>query len=556
MAGKLVIIGGVAGGATAAARARRLDEDAEIVMFERGPYISFANCGLPYHIGGVIRKRDDLLVATAEGFRKRYRVDVRVQTEVVAIDRSGKTLRVINHETGEEYEESYEKLILSPGAEPVRPSCEGVDAENIFTLRNIGDMDRIKNYVDQNVPAAAVIAGGGFIGLEVAENLVFRGIKTTVIEKLSQVMPPLDPEMANSVHAHLKEKNVDLVLGDGICAFHREKDRMTVETESGKKIECDMAVLSVGIRPETRLARDAGLMIGETGGIAVNNTMQTSDPHIFAVGDAVEVSDFISGRKTMTPLAGPANRQGRIAADNVMNRASVYSGTLGTAIVKVFDLAVARTGLNEKAAREWGIPYLASYTHNGSHAGYYPGAETVSIKLLFSPHDGRILGAQAAGKDGVDKRIDVIATAISARMTVFDLAGLELAYAPPYGAAKDPVNIAGYVASNILKNDVENIHFHELTAMDPEQYLLLDLRSKMERRISGYIEGALHVNIDDLRERLEVLDPGKLYVTYCAVGYRAYLAYRILIQRGFTAKNLSGGYETFAGAGFSPEKSG
>lgn len=545
MTEKLLIVGGVAGGATAAARARRLNEDARIVMFERGPYISFANCGLPYHIGGVIKKRDDLLVTTAEMFQRRYGVDVRINTEVLAIDRNSKTVRARNIDTGEEYSESYERLILSPGAEPIRPPCEGVNAENIFTLRNIPDMDRINSYVDKMSPAAAVIVGGGFIGLEMAENFVHRGIKTTVVERLQQVMSPLDPDMANFAHEHLKEKGVDLVLGDGICAFEKNNGRMTVKTDEGKTIVCDMAVLSVGIKPETRLAMDAGLALGETGAILVDTTMRTSDPDIYAVGDAVEVHDYLTGKKTITALAGPANKQGRIAADNVMSRASVFCGTLGTSIVKIFEMAVAQTGLNEKMAQKWDVGYLVSYTHSGSHAGYYPGGETISIKLLFSPHDGRILGAQMAGKDGVDKRIDVIATAIYAKMTVFDLQNLELAYAPPYGSAKDPVNIAGYVASNILQDDLENIHVDELGGLDPKTHVLLDVRSKMELKFSGPIEGALHIHIDDLRDRLDELDGDKTYVTYCAVGYRAYLAYRILTQRGFKALNLSGGYETY-----------
>ncbi len=545
MTEKLLIIGGVAGGATAAARARRLSESAEIIVFERGPYISFANCGLPYHIGGVIKKRDDLLVTTAEMFHKRYGIDVRSNTEVLAIDRQHQTVRARNHQTGEEYTESYDCLILSPGAAPIRPPCEGVDGDNIFTLRNIPDMDRINTFVADASPSAAVVAGGGFIGLEMAENLVLRGIRTTIVERLEQVMSPLDMDMAGFVHAHLKEKGVDVILGDGICAFEKKDGRMSVRTDGGKTIACDMAVLSVGIRPETGLAMDAGLEIGETGAIAVDATLRTSDPHIFAVGDAVEVRDYITGKKTVTPLAGPANKQGRIAADNAMKRASAFCGTLGTAIVKVFDLTVAQTGLNEKTAIKWGVPYLVSHTHSGSHAGYYPGGETISIKMLFSPHDGRILGAQMVGKDGVDKRIDVIATALYGNMTVFDLQRLELAYAPPYGSAKDPVNIAGYVASNLLKKDLENIHVRELAALDPETCVLLDVRSNIELKLTGRIAGALHINIDELRERMDTLDRGKTYVTYCAIGYRAYLAYRLLTQNGFKAKNLSGGYETY-----------
>jgi len=545
MTGKLVIVGGVAGGATAAARARRLNEDAEIVMFERGPYISFANCGLPYHIGGVIRKRDHLLVAPEKMFSKRYRVDVRSNTEVLAIDRRNKRVKARNRLTGEEYAESYETLLLSPGAEPVRPPCKGIDADDIFTLRNIPDMDRIKAHVDETAPRAAVVAGGGFIGLEMAENLVFAGIKTTVVERLEQVMTPLDPDMANYVHAHLREKGVDLVLGDGICEFSRDNGQTFVKTDGRKTIACDMVILSVGIKPEAGLAMDAGLAIGEGGAIAVDATMRTSDPDIFATGDAVAVNEYLTGRETMTPLAGPANRQGRIAADNIMKRASVFKGTLGTAIVKVFDLAVASTGLNEKTAQRRGIPYKVSNTHSGSHAGYYPGAENISIKLLFAPGTGMVLGAQAIGKDGVDKRIDVIATAIYSKMTVFDLQHLELAYAPPYGSAKDPVNIAGYVAGNILQNDMEIIRAEEVDGLDPDTHTLLDVRSNRELKLEGVIQGALHIPIDDLRDRLNELDREKCYITYCAVGYRSYLAYRILRHAGFRVKNISGGFVTY-----------
>jgi NADPH-dependent 2,4-dienoyl-CoA reductase/sulfur reductase-like enzyme/rhodanese-related sulfurtransferase len=548
MSDKLVIIGGVAGGATAAARARRLNEHAEIIIFERGPYISFANCGLPYHIGGVIKKRDSLLVATAKMFSRRYRVDVRVNTEVLAIDRSSQTVRAKNLVTGETYDESYESLILSPGAEPIRPPCKGVDAENIFPLRNMTDMDRIKTYVDEHSPKAAVVAGGGFIGLEMAENLFLRGIKTTIIEKINQVMSPLDYDMANLIHSHLKEKSIGLLLGDGICEFEKSNGRLIVRTDKGQAINCDMVILSVGIRPETKLAMDAGLALGKTGAIAVDATMRTSDPHIYATGDAVEINDYITGIRTMTPLAGPANKQGRIAADNVMNRKSVFPGTLGTSIVKIFDLAVGATGLNEKTAAKCGIPYRVSYTHSGSHAGYYPGAETISIKLLFSPRDGAVLGAQAVGKDGVDKRIDVIATAIYAKLTVFDLQNLELAYAPPYGSAKDPVNIAGYVAGNILLNDMEVIYADEVEKLDPDEYILLDLRTNKELQRDPPIQGALNIPIDDLRDRLDELDKDKTYITYCAVGFRSYLAHRILRQKGFKSKNISGGYSTFMGS--------
>lgn len=548
MTEKLIIVGGVAGGATAAARARRLNESAEIVLFERGEHISFANCGLPYYIGDVIKERDALLVTTAEAFRERYRIDIRIFSEVIAIDRESKTVKVKNIKNGEVSTESYDKLILSPGAEPIRPPVQGAELGNIFNLRNIPDSDRIKQYIVQNRPESAVIVGGGFIGLEMAENLVIQGVRTTIIEKMEQVMPAMDYEMAGLLHAHLMEKGVDCILGDGIRSIAENNGRLAVSTESNREIECDMAIMSVGIKPENQLARDAGLSIGPLGGIAVDAAMQTSDPDIYAIGDAVEVTDFLTGRTTKTPLAGPANKQGRIAADNVMGRRTIFRGTLGTSVVKVFDLTTASTGASEKSLIYYKIPYMASYTHSGSHASYYPGAEMMSIKLMFSPNTGKILGAQIVGREGVDKRIDVLATAIRGAMTVFDLEELELAYAPPYSSAKDPVNIAGFVAANLLKGDVQNVNWEELGQLDPEKDVLIDLRNKDELEESGKINGALHIPLNDLRSRLDELDKTRRYVVFCAVGLRGYIGYRILKQHGFTAINLSGGFKTYLGA--------
>ncbi|MDZ7830351.1 MAG: FAD-dependent oxidoreductase [Desulfobacterales bacterium] len=545
---KLVVIGGVAGGATAAARARRLNEEAEIVVFERGEYISFANCGLPYYIGEVIRERDNLLVTTADDFKARYQIDVRLFTEVTAIDRKAGKVTVKNHQTGETYTEAYDKIILSPGAEPVRPPLPGVEADNIFNLRNIPDTDRIKAYVDQQKPKSAVVVGGGFIGLEMAENLVFRGVETTIVEKMEQVMPTMDYEMAGLMHAHLKEKGVGLILGDGIAAFEKNNGRLVVRTEKGEALECDMAILSIGVKPENRLAREAGLEIGELGGVKVAATMQTSDPDIFAVGDAVEVTDYLTGHATMTPLAGPANKQGRIAADNVMGRRSIFRGTLGTSVVKIFEQTVASTGASEKMLRHYGIPHVASYSHSGSHASYYPGAQMMAVKLLVSPSTGKILGAQIVGGEGVDKRIDVLATAIHASMTVFQLEELELAYAPPFSSAKDPVNIAGFVAANLLKGDARKINWNEFSALDPENDVLIDLRNKDELEQAGEIEGALHIPLNELRDNLHRLDKRKRYIPFCAIGLRGYVGYRILAQHGFDAMNLSGGYKTFLGA--------
>jgi NADPH-dependent 2,4-dienoyl-CoA reductase/sulfur reductase-like enzyme/rhodanese-related sulfurtransferase len=545
MGQKIVIIGGVAGGATAAARLRRLDEFAQIVLFERGEHISFANCGLPYYIGGVIKKRDDLFLTTPKDFGRRYNIDIRVNAEVRSIDRKGRKLEVKNLKTGKTYEESYDKVILSPGAEPLRPPIPGVDLENIFSLRNIADTDRIKAYVENAKPVSAVIVGGGYIGIEMVENLRHCGIKTTIVEMLEQVLPTFDPEMAALVQSHLVEKGVACELGRAVTGFTKNGQGLMVSTDKGDPLECDMVILSVGVRPESDLAKEAGLEIGETGGIRVDNYMRTSDPHIFAVGDAVEVREFVTGRRMMSALAGPANKQGRIAADNVMGRKSRFKGTMGTSIIKAFELTAASTGLNEKALLKEKIPYQVSYTHSDSHAGYYPGSQMMSIKLLFSPAGGKVLGAQIVGMDGVDKRIDVLSTAIKGSMTVYDLEELELAYAPPYSSAKDPINMAGFVAANILKGDMAAVHWHELGKMVDDRDALIDMRTPMELKMTGSIDGAVPIPIDELRERLDDLDKDRSYIPYCAVGMRAYLGHRILVQHGFDSKNLSGGYVTY-----------
>lgn len=542
---KLVIVGGVAGGATAAARARRVSEDAEIVVFERGEYISFANCGLPYYIGNVIKRRDHLLLATPEDFKKRYNIDVRIFSEVVGINSKEKAVEIKNNITGKKYWESYDKLILSPGAEPIKPPLEGIELENIFHLRNVPDSDRIKKIVDERNPRCAVVVGGGFIGLEMAENLTERGVKTTIVEMLDQVMPSLDYEMATLIHDHLEAKNVELELENGVKSFSKASDRILVSTQNGREIECDLVLLSVGIRPENTLAIKADLKIGSTGGIAVDDTMRTSDPNIYAVGDAVEVRDIVTGFPTLTALAGPANKQARIAADNALGRKSIFTGTLGTSVVKVFDMVVASTGANEKFLKKHDIPYLVSYTHSGSHAGYYPGATNTSVKILFSPGTGKVLGAQIVGRKGVDKRIDVLATAIRAKMTVYDLEELELAYAPPYSSAKDLINICGFVAANILKGDMEIVQWSELDALEKNGATLIDLRTQFELKHTGKIEGALHIPIDEFRNRLTELDKQKMYIPYCGIGFRGYLGHRILVQNGFKSRNLSGGFLTY-----------
>jgi NADPH-dependent 2,4-dienoyl-CoA reductase/sulfur reductase-like enzyme/rhodanese-related sulfurtransferase len=539
---KLLIVGGVAGGATAAARARRLDEFAEIIMFERGDYISFANCGLPYYVGETIKDRARLMVTTPEALKKRYRVDVRTGTEVLAINRVAKKVMVRCLADGNQYDEDYDVLILSPGAEPIRPSVENIDLKQIFTLRNIPDTDRIKEFIDNESPRSAVVVGGGFIGLEMVENLVSRGMQVTVVEMANQVMAPLDFEMAAVVHAHLIEKGVRLDLENSVTRFSQIDEQIKVQTGNGNEFVCDMVLLSVGVRPESRLALDAGLAIGERGGILTDATMRTSDPHIFAVGDAVEVKDFIGGRPAMVPLAGPANKQGRIAADNAMGRKSLFRGTLGTSVVKVFSQTIASVGLNEKMMRQADITYLKSYTDGQSHASYYPGSELMIIKLLYSPSDGGLLGAQIVGGKGVDKRIDVLATAIRGRMTVYDLEELELAYAPPFSSAKDPVNVAGFHAVNILKGDVKCIHWHQLTELDPGSTVIVDVRSRKELEDDGDIEGAINIPIDELRDRIETLDCTKTYIMICLAGLRSYLGCRMLSANGFDTYSLSGGY--------------
>jgi NADPH-dependent 2,4-dienoyl-CoA reductase/sulfur reductase-like enzyme/rhodanese-related sulfurtransferase len=544
----LLVIGGVAGGATAAARARRLNEEAKIILFERGEHISFANCGLPYYIGGVIEKRDDLFVTSKRAFMERYGIDVRISSEVVAIHRDTKRVEVRDTSSGKIYEEAYDKIILAPGAEPVKPKIPGIHLPGIFHLRTVGDSDLIKAMVDDRQARSAVIVGGGYIGLEMAENLHLKGIQTTVVEMARQVMTPLDPEMAAIVHGYLKEQGMTLELGQRVEAFQQRGDHLAVVTAQGKEFECDLIISAIGIVPENRLAKEAGLELGPRGHIKVNAAMATSDPDIYAVGDSVEVRHRVTEMPTNIALAGPANKQGRIAADNVMGRRTLYKGALGTSIVKVFGLTVAGTGANEKNLKEHNLPYEVSYTHSGSHASYFPGATTMAIKLIFSPGTGRILGAQIVGEAGVDKRIDVLATAIQANMTVFDLEELELAYAPPYSSAKDPINMAGFVAANILRGDVEVVQWLDREELEGENTVLIDLRSTKEIEAAGKIPGSVHIPMNKLRASLEELDRDKEYVAYCAVGMRGYLGYRILSQHGFKSKNLSGGFRTYVGA--------
>lgn len=540
MAKRILIVGGVAGGASAAARLRRLDETAEIIMFERSDHISFANCGLPYYIGRTIKNRDSLLLQTPDSFKKRFNVDVRISTEVVKINRQEKTVDAVELPTGRKYTERYDRLIISPGAKPIRPAIDGIDSNRVFTLRNISHMDRIDEFINTNNAKKAVIAGAGYIGLEIAENLHNRGLSVQIVEKLDQVLPVLDKEMTTYLHDHLNKRGVALQLGDGVSSIHQTTSSLRVTLKSGKELDCDFAVLTVGVRPEVTLAKEAGLEIGSSGGIKVNESLQTSDPDIYAIGDAIEVRDFILGNPVLIPLAGPANKQGRMAADNICSRNRTYTGTQGTAILKVFDLTAAMTGASEKVLSKTDIEYEKLYFHQANHAGYYPGAKSMHIKLLFSKPEGRILGAQIVGADGVDKRIDVFAVAIRAGMTVFDLQELELAYAPPYGSGKDPVNIAGFAAANVLDGIVKIKHFIELQKDD----FILDVRTPAEFA-RGNIPNAKNIHVDELRGRLDELPMDKTIHIYCAVGLRSYIACRILEQNGFDARNLPGGYITY-----------
>jgi NADPH-dependent 2,4-dienoyl-CoA reductase/sulfur reductase-like enzyme/rhodanese-related sulfurtransferase len=537
---KIVIVGAVAGGASAAARARRLDESAEIILFERGEAPSFANCGLPYYVGGVIETRDKLLVAPKQRLIDRYRLDVRTRTEVLSINRDAKTVRVRDLTSGNKYDESYDKLILSPGASPIRPPIPGANLPQVLTLRDLSDADKL--FAAGNSSQKAVVVGAGFIGLEMAENLVHRGIATTVVELADQVLPPWDAEMVSSVAEHLRNKGVELRLSNAAEAIELKDGNLVIRLRSGGELRADFVVISVGVRPENKLAIDAGLEIGKRGGIRVSEHMQTSDPDIYAVGDAVETFHFIDGSPTQIPLAGPANRQGRIAADHIFRRESKYRGTQGTAIVGVFEMAAAMTGFSEKALRAANITFEKIYVHPADHAGYYPGATQMSIKLLFAPVNGKILGAQVVGRGGVDKRIDVLAVAIQAGMSVFDLEEMELAYAPQFGSAKDPINMAGFVAAGVLRGDQPVTYSGEL--FDGESQFILDVRSPGEFA-RGSIPGAVNIPIEELRDRLHELPKNEKIACYCQVGQRGYLASRLLSQKGYDVANLSGGYTTY-----------
>ena len=546
---RIVIVGGVAGGASAAARARRLCEECEIIVFERGPHVSFANCGLPYFVGGEIVEQDTLLLQTPETLRARFNLDVRVNTEVLSIDRAAQAVKVRELATGREYAQPYDSLILSTGASPLRPPIPGIDRAGHFTVRNIPDVEHIMAWIKGCNACRAVVVGGGYIGLEMAEQLKHRGLGVTLVEAMPQVMLPLDPEMAAWLHAELKAEGVKLYLSDSVAAFEAPRAGETarasvVVLKSGKRIEGDLVVLGLGVRPETSLAKDSGLELGAVGGIRVNEHLQTSDPNIYAVGDAIEVRDAVTGAWSVIPLAGPANRQGRIASDNICGRPSHYGGTWGTAILRLFKLTAGCTGASERSLRKAGIPFQALHLHPGSHAGYYPGAEPIAMKILFAPDTGKLLGAQAVGHDGVAKRIDVLATALKGGMTVNDLAELELAYAPPFGSAKDPVNMAGMAAQNVLHGDVQLAQWNEIASLDPKQTVLLDVR-RPDERAKGFIPGSIHIPLDELRSRMNELPRDREIVAYCLSGQRSFFACRILAQNGFRVRNLTGSYRTW-----------
>ena len=541
---KVVIIGGVAGGASAAARLRRLDENAHIVVVERGPYISFANCGLPYYLGGTIQDRAALTLQTPESFKARFNVDVRVFSEAVSIQPDNKTITIHNHNTGEEYEESYDSLILSMGADAAMPPIPGIDSKKVFTVRNIPDTVAVKTYIEEHQAKKAVVAGGGFIGLEVAENLRDLGMDVTLVEMADQVIPSIDADMAAQVHGHMRQKGLHLLLGSALQKIEDTETGVSL-TVNGEPIDADLLVMAIGVRPASEIAVKAGLPANAKGALIVNSAMETGVEGIYAVGDLIEITHFVTGEKGYIPLAGPANKQGRIAADNICGIPSRYTGTQGSSILKVFDLAVASTGITEKTAKALHLNYEKSFTFSANHATYYPGATNMSIKTIFEKDTGKILGVQIVGNDGVDKRCDVFATTIRAGMTAKDLTELELCYAPPFGSAKDPVNMAGYVIENMMSGLVKTFHWHDIEKIskDPNAFLL-DTRNPMEY-LAGTIPGFVNIPLDSLRDRLDEIPKDKTIYVTCQIGLRGYIAARILMQNGYDVYNLSGGYRLY-----------
>lgn len=536
MSKKILIIGGVAGGASTAARLRRLDETSEIIMFERGSYISYANCGLPYHIGNVIKERESLLLQTPEAMSKKYNIDVRVDSEVIKIDKENKKVEVKKTKTGETYTESYDVLVISTGSTPLKPPIEGINSPGIFTLWTVPDTDEIKKFINERNPKNAVVIGGGFIGLEVAENLHHAGIKVTVAEAMDQVMAPIDYEMAQLVQENMSENGVDLILGDGVSKFKSENGLVAITLASGRTLSADMVILSIGVRPNSQLAKEAGLELNQRGGVVVDKYLKTSDPNIYALGDVIEVEEYINKGKAMIALAGPANKQGRICANNIYGANEEYKGTMGTSVAKVFDLTVASTGANEKTLKRMGMEegkdYYTATISQKSHAGYYPESSELILKLVFSTDGKKIFGAQIVGEDGADKRIDTIATTIRLGGSIYDLKELELAYAPPYSSAKDPVNMLGFVAENIIQNKVKLAGWNDIDPSKPSDYTILDIREEMELMVFE-IPGAVNIPLGDLRKRLNELNKNDKIIIFCAVGVRSYNAARALMENGF-----------------------
>lgn len=542
---KAVIVGGVAGGASAAARLRRLDESAEIVMFERTGYVSYANCGLPYYVGGVITDKGKLTLQTPQSFASRFDVDARVLSDVVSVDRAAKKVHVRNLADGSEYDESYDYLILSPGARAMRPDIEGMDDPRVMTMRTVEDTFAMRSFIEDRSPRTAVVCGGGFIGLEVAENLCGMGIKVTVVQRPDHVLPTLDRDMAADLHHCIRSHGIDLLLGESLEGLDTSGE-LKVRLKSGRVLEADMAVIALGVVPDTVIAKDAGLELGIKGAIVTDSHMRTSDPSIYAVGDAVQVRNFVSGLEASIALAGPANRQGRIAADNIAGLDSEYKGSMGSSVIKVFEMTAASTGLTEKAARAAGVPYEKVYTYSASHASYYPGARNMQVKVLFDPASGRIVGAQIVGYEGVDKRIDVIATAIYAGLSVEDLAQLDLAYAPPYSSAKDPVNYVGFVACNVMSGRLRQFYWDQLPSkLSDPAVTVLDVRTPKEFAQS-HLEGVLHIPVDDLRARMAEIPKGKPVYAICHSGLRSYIACMMLSQEGYECYNLAGGYRFYS----------
>ena len=542
---KVIIVGGVAGGATAAARIRRLDEEAEIVVFERSGFVSYANCGLPYYIGGVITDQRELTLQTPQSFFSRFRIDVRVRHEVTAIHPEKKSVSVTNLETGEQFEEHYDKLLLSPGARPTQPPLAGAEGERIFTLRTVEDTLRIRRFVEEKQPRSAVLAGGGFIGLEMAENLREMGVEVTIVQRADQVLPPLDYDMAAQLHTLLRSHGVQLKLGSAVAGFAHSGEQVTTLLEGEEPLHSDMVLLAIGVTPDTALAREAGLQLGQKGAIRVNDRMETSVPDIYAVGDAVEVEHFVTKDRAVVALAGPANRQGRIAADNICGGDSRYSGAQGSSVIKLFELTAASTGINERGAQAAGIDYDKVVLSPENHASYYPGSQTMTMKVLWEKDTLRLLGAQIVGRSGVDKRIDVLATAIRCGMKATQLAQLDLAYAPPYSSAKDPVNMAGFMIENISGGKLKQFHWQQVEELPRDgSVILLDTRTAGEYR-RGHAEGFINIPVDELRERLGELEKGKAVYVMCQTGLRSYVACRVLTQHGFDCYNLSGGYRFY-----------